>query len=272
MTAAVTTAPAGVAQASCGTVPCGPALRLSGVSLRLGGSTILEDVNWEVHSGEIHAIVGPNGCGKSTLIKTVLGMMAHTGSVQLHWPGPQFGRLSYVPQAIECDRTLPMTVLDFMAAMLQRRPLFLGAGRAVRKSVEQALERVGMAQKMQRRMGELSGGERQRVLLAQSLLPPTQFVLLDEPMAALDQAGMAVFEALLADWRSRGVTVLWVEHDLMAVRRLADRVTALRRGRIQWTRTPAALADAAMLLELFAHGTVHAPVRTASSHTSEVTV
>ena len=130
---------------------------------------------------------------------------------------------------------------------------------AVRERILQGLERVGMAHKASRRMGDLSGGERQRVLLAQSLLPPAQFVLLDEPMAALDRAGMQVFESLLAQWRQSRATVLWVEHDLAAVRRLADRVTALTRGRLLWTHTPAALGDAAMLLQLFTHGAASAP-------------
>ena len=238
----------------------GPALRLQNVSLQLGATRILQGIDWQVHAGEVHALVGPNGCGKSSLIKTVLGMQPHTGSVTLHWPGPQPGVLAYVPQAIECDRTLPMTVQDFMGCMLQQeRPLYLGLRRAVRERLLGALERVGMAHKIDRRMGDLSGGERQRVLLAQSLLPPAQIVLLDEPMAALDRAGMDVFESLLAQWRSQGATVVWVEHDLAAVRRLADRVTALTRGRLLWTHTPAALGDAAMLLQLFTHGAASAP-------------
>lgn len=232
--------------------PGGPGVLLRDVQLQLGATRILHDINWEVRPGEVHAIVGPNGCGKSSLIKTVLGMMPHTGTITLHWPGPTPGRLAYVPQAIECDRTLPMTVQDFMACMLQQRPLYLGIRRDVRERMTAALERVGMAHKMMRRMGDLSGGERQRVLLAQSLLPPASIVLLDEPMAALDQAGMAVFEALLTEWQSQGTTVLWVEHDLAAVRKLAHRVTALSRGRMLWTHPPEALGDSSLLLQLFA--------------------
>ena len=231
----------------------GPAVCLHDIRLQLGATPILNGIDWQVRAGEVHALVGANGCGKSSLIKTLLGQMPHRGEVTLHWPGDTPGTLAYVPQAIECDRTLPMTVQDFMACMLQAQPLFLGIRRAVRERIAAALERVNMTHKMTSRMGDLSGGERQRVLLAQSLLPQAQLVLLDEPMAALDQAGIAVFETLLTDWRRSGATVIWVEHDLAAVCRLSSRVTAMRRGRMLWTRTPDALHDADMLLQLFAH-------------------
>ena len=123
----------------------GPALRLQGVNLQLGATRILQDINWQVNAGEIHALVGPNGCGKSSLMKTVLGMMPHTGQITLHWPLPAPGVLAYVPQAIEADRTLPMTVQDFMGCMLQQqRPLYLGLRRAVRERILQGLERVGV--------------------------------------------------------------------------------------------------------------------------------
>ena len=230
----------------------GPVVTLRQIELRLGATPILHDIDWQVEAGHVHALVGPNGCGKSSLLKTVLGQMPHRGEVTLRWPGEKPGVLAYVPQAIECDRTLPMTVRDFLACMLQARPLFWGVGAAARKRIEAALARVGMAGKAHRRMGALSGGERQRVLLAQTLLTPAQLVMLDEPMAALDAAGIAVFESLLADWRRSGATVLWVEHDLAAVRHLADRVTALRRGRLLWSRDPQALHDADLLLRLFA--------------------
>lgn len=234
----------------------GPQVRVEGLDLTLGASHILHAIDWSVAAGEIHALIGPNGCGKSTLIKTLLGQMPHTGRIALHWPAEREGVLAYVPQAIECDRTLPMTVLDFLACMVEPRlPVFWGIARDVRTRIMAALDRVGMAERASRRMGDLSGGERQRVLLAQSLLPEADIVLLDEPMAALDQVGMAVFEGLLEHWRTRGVTVIWVEHDIAAVRRLATRVSAIAHGRIQWTDTPEVLADTQRLLQLFTRQT-----------------
>jgi zinc transport system ATP-binding protein len=206
----------------------GPGVEFADVSLTLGRTAILDHVNFKVRAGSIHALVGPNGGGKSSLIKTMLGQMPHQGQLSLQWPAAP-GVIGYVPQALEFDRGLPMTVDDFMAAMCQRRPAFLGLSRHYAGAIGDALERVGMQDKRKRRMGALSGGERQRVLLAQGLIPAPQLLVLDEPMSALDEAGIQVFERLLGDWRQAGITVLWIEHDLEAVKRLADHVTGLNR-------------------------------------------
>ncbi|GFM49257.1 manganese ABC transporter ATP-binding protein [Pseudomonas cichorii] len=206
----------------------GPGIAFADVSLTLGRTTILDRINFSVRAGSVHALVGPNGGGKSSLIKTLLGQTPHQGELSLQWSGSP-GLIGYVPQALEFDRGLPMTVDDFMAAMCQRRPAFLGLSRHYAKAIGEALERVGMQDKRKRRMGALSGGERQRVLLAQGLIPAPQLLVLDEPMSALDEAGIQVFERLLGDWRQAGITVLWIEHDLEAVKRLADHVTGLNR-------------------------------------------
>ena len=227
----------------------GPGIEFTGIDLNLGRTRILDKVSFQVRAGSVHALVGPNGGGKSSLIKTLLGQMPHQGELRLHWPASP-GTIGYVPQALEFDRGLPMTVDDFMAAMCQRRPAFLGLSRRHAPAIEQALARVGMLDKRKRRMGALSGGERQRVLLAQGLIPAPQLLVLDEPMSALDEAGIQVFERLLNDWRQAGITVLWIEHDLEAVGRLADRVTGLNR-RVLFDATPQQALTPERLLSLF---------------------
>ena len=146
-------------------ISVGPTLEFDKVSLTLGRTVILDAVSFQVQPGSIHALVGPNGGGKSSLIKTLLGQTPHQGRLSLHWPAAP-GTIGYVPQALEFDRGLPMTVDDFMAAMCQRRPAFLGLSKHYAGAIGDALERVGMLDKRKRRMGALSGGERQRVLLA----------------------------------------------------------------------------------------------------------
>ena len=90
---------------------CGPRIEFADVDLTLGRTRILEHVSFGVAAGSVHAIVGPNGGGKSSLIKTLLGQMPHQGQLTLHWPGER-EVIGYVPQALEFDRGLPMTVDD----------------------------------------------------------------------------------------------------------------------------------------------------------------
>ena len=227
----------------------GPTLRFESVGLTLGGSAILRDVSLHVASGSVHALVGPNGGGKSSLVKTLLGQMPHRGRLSVDWPAAP-GVIGYAPQSLEFDPGLPMTVEDFMRATTQARPAFLRRARGQMAAIDVALERVGLGDKRLRRMGALSGGERQRVLLAQCLIPSPALLVLDEPMAALDEAGFVVFEQLLADWRREGVTVLWIEHDIEAVGRLADCVTGLNRSVLFDGPTREMLAPE-RLLELF---------------------
>ena len=229
----------------------GPTISFKNVDLTLGRTAILSNVSLDVEAGTVHALVGPNGGGKSSLIKTLLGQMPHRGVVTLDWP-TEPGVIGYVPQALEFDRGLPMTVEDFMAVMTQRRPAFFGASPRLKQTITDALTSVDMTSKRKRRMGALSGGERQRVLLAQALIPAPGLLVLDEPMAALDEAGVRVFEALLAQWRCAHITVLWIEHDLDAVLRLADRVTGLNRA-VLFDGRPTEVLTPERLLTLFAH-------------------
>jgi zinc transport system ATP-binding protein len=206
----------------------GPAIRFSGVSLALGGTPILQDVSFKVEPGSLHFLIGPNGGGKSSLMRAVLGEMPIAGEIAIEWQN-ESRKIGYVPQSLEFDRLLPVSVHDFMALITQRRPAFLGLGRRHRQSVAAALERVGLTGKEHRRLGDLSGGERQRLLLAQSLVPTPSLLLLDEPVSAMDESGEHLFEKIVLDLVEDGLSVLWIAHDFAQIRRLADRVTCLNR-------------------------------------------
>lgn len=227
----------------------GPLIAVQDLGLTLGRTEVLTGVNLTVAAGSIHALVGPNGGGKSSLIRCLLGQMPHRGTVALNWPDRP-GRIGYVPQALQFDAGLPMTVGDFLSTMDSNRPGFLRPRRATRDQIEAQLDRVGMAGKSSRRMGALSGGERQRVLMAQALEPAPDLLILDEPMSALDESGGAIFADVMQSLRRDGVTVLWIEHDLLAVRRLADRVTGLAR-RVIFDGAPDAMLEADRVLDLF---------------------
>lgn len=233
------------------TVRSGPAIVFDRVSLVLGRTEILCEVTLRAEPGTVHAIVGPNGGGKSSLIRCLLGQAPHMGAIAVDWPGEP-GRIGYVPQALEFDRGLPMTVMDFLAGLVANRPAFLSPKAWVKAAILAALAEVGMEGKAGRRMGALSGGERQRVMMAQGLMPAPDLLVLDEPMAALDEAGARNFERLIGALKARGTTILWVEHDLAAVRRLADRVTGLSRT-VLFDGSPEAELTPERVIALFSH-------------------
>ncbi len=111
--------------------------------------------------------------------------------------------MGYVPQSLDFDKSLPITVRDFMAMTTQRRPVFLGVSRARRAEIDATLERLGLAGRVNARLGSLSGGERQRVLLAQALLPEPALLVLDEPTTGLDVAGKEVLERTIVAFVQR---------------------------------------------------------------------
>ena len=205
----------------------GPAIEFEGVGLKLGNTEILRGVSFNVRAGSIHCIVGANGGGKTSLVRALLGQMPHTGRIAIQW---NEGRVvGYVPQALDFDKSLPITVADFMAMTCQRRPVFLGTPRGTRRAIEAALARLGIAGKAGTRLGSLSGGERQRVLFAQALIPEPALLVLDEPMTGLDLMGKEILERAIGEFAEAGGTVLWINHDIVQVHALADALTYVNR-------------------------------------------
>ncbi len=203
-------------------------LSVKDCSVRLGGNQILDGVTWEVQPGTLHALIGPNGAGKTTLIRCIMGGMPHQGEIHLQFPrGSQIG---YVPQLLEFDHTLPITVSDFITIMLKDKPIFLGKGKKVRKRALETLELTESDHLIDRLIGSLSGGELRRVLLAQALLPLPQLLILDEAASNVDEFGARIFENLLLRLKEEhNLTILMVSHDLNMIRRTADWVTSVNR-------------------------------------------
>lgn len=203
----------------------GPSVTFDNVGLVLGGNRILEWIDFHVDPGTIHCIIGPNGGGKTSLIRSLLGQMPHSGDIRIGWGANS--TTGYVPQALDFDRTLPLTVDDFMTMICQNRPVFAGMKPSSNERITEALERVGMADKRKYRFGGLSGGERQRVLLAQALIPHPALLVLDEPASGLDKTGAEVMHSLLQDLKGMGTTVVMIHHDLAEVKAIGDMVTCI---------------------------------------------
>ncbi|WP_029010902.1 zinc ABC transporter ATP-binding protein ZnuC [Azospirillum halopraeferens] len=194
-----------------------PLLDVRGLSVMLGGRTVLDAVDLTVTPGEIVTLIGPNGAGKTTLVRAVLGLVPVQAGAVRRRPGLRVG---YMPQRIAVDPTLPLTV---------RR--FLGLWRPVPAArIVAALEEAGVTHLAASPVQAVSGGEMQRVLLARALLADPDLLVLDEPDQGVDVHGQAdLFARIDAVRKARGCGVLLVSHDLHTVMARTDRVLCLNR-------------------------------------------
>jgi zinc transport system ATP-binding protein len=209
-----------------------PAIALDGVRFSYDGATVLEDVTLEIAPRDFVSIVGPNGGGKTTLLKLVLGLLAPAaGRVRVFGQEPAVARrrIGYLPQYASLDPRFPVSVLDvvLMGRLAPGRPLGFFR-RADREIALAALADVTLADLRARPFAALSGGQRQRVLIARALASEPDLLLLDEPTASLDVAVEGEFHELLARLAER-LGVVLVSHDLGFVSRYVRTVVCVKR-------------------------------------------
>jgi ABC-type Mn2+/Zn2+ transport system ATPase subunit len=216
------------------------------VSTGYDGKPALEDVHLAIAGGTLTAIVGPNGGGKSTLLKVIAGLLpAWHGSVEVLGaaPGAMARRVAYVPQAEAVDWGFPVSVWDVV--MMGRYPA-LGPlrrpGDGDRLAAERALTQVGMMGHAQAQIGALSGGQRRRVFLARALAADPLLYLLDEPVTGVDATTIEELMSILEGEAARGRTVLATTHDLASAAQHFRQVVAVN-------RTVLAQGDAARVLD-----------------------
>lgn len=222
------------------------ALEIKNVSVRLGRLDILTNLEAQIPQGGQTVIIGPNGGGKTTLIRSLLGDLPHSGRF-IFAPGKP--RLGYVPQRLDFDRHLPLTVQEFLALGISGRPLWAGCSKRVKKRSEDLLREVKAAHLLNRRLGDLSGGELQRVLLASALSQNPDFLILDEPATGVDVYGEQLLCELLDGFKGR-FTILMVSHDLPTAKAHADWVICLNR-RVTAQGPPEAIFNSPALTATF---------------------
>ncbi|MBQ9251138.1 MAG: metal ABC transporter ATP-binding protein [Clostridia bacterium] len=207
---------------------------LDQVSVRRGGQTLLQDISMHIHCGQLTVLIGQNGAGKTTLIRALLGEIPHGGAIRhVDSAGRNLAHLTtgYVPQHLSFDPEMPLTVRDFLASSMTRRPVWTGISKAIRCEVDAALADVDAADLADRPLGRCSGGELQRVLLALALHPAPDLLVLDEPVSGVDRNGLKLFlDTVTRLKETRHMAILLVSHDLRLVREYADHVVLLEKN------------------------------------------
>lgn len=197
------------------------AIQIKNLSVNYRHTRALSDVCLDVPEGDFLGIIGPNGGGKSTLLKAILGLVpAACGNIEVFGGERKQNRtvIGYVPQFSTVDRSFPISALEVVLTAFLKGPMhpFFHYKDEHKKAAMAALERVGMQDLAGRQISELSGGEFQRLLIARALATDPKILLLDEPTASVDPASREHIYKLLTEI-NKSVTIVMVTHDLMAI-------------------------------------------------------
>jgi zinc/manganese transport system ATP-binding protein len=233
-------------------------LAVEGVSVRLGGRQILDDVSFTIGAGQFTGLIGPNGAGKTTLLRVILGLQRPTSGTVAVLGGQSRSRrnpaIGYVPQKVLLDPDVPLRARDLVALGIDGHRFGVPLrSKERRRAVDEMLQAVGADRFANARIGTLSGGEQQRVLIAHALIGRPQLLLLDEPLANLDLRSTQEIISLLARLSTeRQVAVLLSAHEVNPLLPVMDRVVYLASGRAA-TGTTEQVIQPEVLSRLYGH-------------------
>jgi zinc transport system ATP-binding protein len=235
-----------------------------------GEHAVLENISLQLFPGDFLGLIGPNGGGKSTLLKAMLGLIKpDRGEIAVFGlpPAAARSRMGYVPQKTVFDRSFPVKVLDVvLMGRYSRKGLLHRYGRQDRQAALRALADVGMADRAARQIGALSGGEQQRVFVARSMVSDPELLLLDEPTAGIDSAQQKDFYDLLCHLnRDLGIAIVLVSHDVTAVSTYVNKIACLNQRLYYHGSKELSNEDIEKAygcpVEMIAHGTPHRVLR-----------
>jgi len=231
---------------------------------------VLEDINLELQGGDFLGLIGPNGGGKSTLLKAMLGLIKpDRGSIALFGlpPAAARSRVGYVPQKTVFDQSFPVKALDVvLMGRYSRTGLLHRYGSQDRQAALRALKAVGMDDRAEREIGALSGGEQQRVFVARSLVSDPKLLLMDEPTAGVDSAQQTDFYDLLCHLnRDLHIAIVLVSHDVTAISKYVNKIACLNQRLYYHDSKELSNEDIEKAygcpVEMIAHGTPHRVLR-----------
>ena len=247
-----------------------PIVEIRDVNFAYNGEVVLQDVSFDIRQGDFIAMIGPNGGGKTTLLRLILGLLVpNSGTVRVNGESAQKASscIGYVPQDVHINRRFPITAMDVvLMGKLDPKKRWVSKSAANRRDALAALERLEMSAHAEKRIGALSGGQRQRVFIARALVTRPQLLLLDEPTASIDTKGQAEFFRLLKELNQE-VTILVVSHDLLVISRYVKSVACVNKrlhyhdqaeitGDMLETMYPCTVEEICPV-ELVAHGLPH---------------
>ncbi len=251
--------------------PCRqPIVEMRNVTFAYRGEAVIEGINLVVSQGDFIAMIGPNGGGKTTLLRLILGLLKpETGEIRVNGAPAEKASacIGYVPQDVHINRRFPISALDVvLMGKLDPKKRWSQNTALNRRDALRALEQLGMGRFSAKKIGELSGGQRQRVFIARALVTQPMLLLLDEPTASIDTQGQADFYALLKEL-NQDITILVVSHDLLVISRYIKSVACVNKrlhyhdqaeitGEMLETMYPCAAEDVCPV-ELVAHGLPH---------------
>ncbi|MBA4368529.1 MAG: ABC transporter [Desulfobacterium sp.] len=209
-----------------------PIVEIKNISFAYNGQPVLQDVNLDIRQGDFIAMIGPNGGGKTTLLKLILGLLKpNRGTIRVMNEATQKAshHIGYVPQNVNINQNFPITAMDVvMMGKLDPRRRWKRPTASDHQDAMAVIDRMEMAPFANRKIAELSGGQRQRIFIARALVTQPQLLLLDEPTASIDTKGQTDFYKLLREL-NKDITILVVSHDLLVVSTYAKSMACMNR-------------------------------------------